>query len=401
MLKKLGPGILVTAAFIGPGTITTASACGADYGFALLWALLFSVVATIILQEMAARLGLVTGEGLSEALRNTFHGPLRLLVIVLVILAIGVGNTAYQAGNIIGAAIGMETVVGLSRPVWCLLVGAVAFVLLGVGIYKVMEKFLIVLVLLMSAVFLTTMLLVKPDVLGILSGMFTPRVPSGAVLTIVALIGTTVVPYNLFLHSGSVREKWDASIPLPQALRESRLDTTVSVALGGFITMAITVTAAAAFFGSGLAISPTNMAQQLRPVLGPAAPYFFTFGMLAAGISSAVTAPLAAAYATCGVLGWSRDLSDPKFRMIWVPVLVIGTIAAAAGGSPIQAILFAQAANGILLPISAVFLLVIMNRKALLGNHSNSFWVNVLGGIVVLVVSALGCFKLLEVFGVV
>ncbi|MCA9068723.1 MAG: Nramp family divalent metal transporter, partial [Planctomycetaceae bacterium] len=114
MLKKLGPGILVTAAFIGPGTITTASAAGAHFGFALLWALVFSVGATIILQEMAARLGLVTGEGLSEALRNTFQGPLRLLMIILVILAIGVGNTAYQAGNIIGAAIGMESVFNLS-----------------------------------------------------------------------------------------------------------------------------------------------------------------------------------------------------------------------------------------------------------------------------------------------
>jgi manganese transport protein len=399
MLKKLGPGILVTAAFIGPGTITTATACGAHFGFALLWALFFSVVATIILQEMAARLGLVTGKGLSEALRHTFHGPLRLLVIVLVILALGVGNSAYQAGNIIGAAIGMEMLVGMSRPVWCIVIGVVAFLLLGVGIYKVMEKFLIVLVLLMSAVFLTTMLLVKPDVLGMLSGMFTPQVPSGAVLTIVALIGTTVVPYNLFLHSGSVREKWDASIPLPQALRESRLDTTVSVALGGFITMAVTVTAAAAFFGSDRTFSATNMAQQLEPVLGPGATYFFSFGMLAAGISSAVTAPLAAAYATCGVLGWSRELNDPRFRMIWATVLAIGTIAAAAGGSPIQAILFAQAANGILLPISAIFLLIIMNRTALLSNYRNRLWTNVLGGIVVLVVSALGCLKLLEVFG--
>lgn len=399
MLKKLGPGILVTAAFIGPGTITTASAAGAQFGFALLWALVFSVFATIVLQEMSARLGLVTGEGLSEALRNTFQGTLRVLMIVLVILAIGVGNTAYQAGNIIGAAMGMEALFGLSRPVWCVVVGATAFILLGIGLYKVMEKFLIVLVLLMSGVFLTTMLLVQPDVLGILGGMFTPRIPAGSALTIVALIGTTVVPYNFFLHSGSVREKWDADTPLPKALRESRIDTTMSVALGGFITMAISVTAAVAFFGSEAEFSATNMADQLKPVLGPGAKYFFAFGMLSAGISSAITAPLAAAYATCGVLGWSRDLKNPKFRMIWGTILVVGTIGAACGGSPLQAILFAQAANGILLPISAIFLLVIMNRKSLLSNYQNGLWANVLGGIVVLVVTGLGVLQLLKVFG--
>lgn len=400
VLKKLGPGILVTAAFIGPGTITTASAAGAHFGFALLWALLFSVFATIVLQEMAARLGLVTGEGLSEALRNTFHGALRLMMIVLVILAIGVGNTAYQAGNIIGAAIGMETLFGLSRPLWCILIGAVAFLFLGVGLYKVMEKFLIVLVLLMSAMFLTTMLLVKPDILGILAGMFIPRFPTGSGLTIVALIGTTVVPYNLFLHSGSVREKWNASVPLSQALRESRVDTTMSVALGGFITMAIAVTSAAAFFGSETEFSATNMAEQLTPVLGWGAKYFFAFGMLSAGISSAITAPLAAAYATCGVLGWSRDLRDPRFRMIWATVLVVGTIGAACGGSPLQAILFAQAANGVLLPISAIFLMVIMNRKALLSDYQNKLGANVLGGIVVLVVSILGGLQLLKALGI-
>lgn len=402
MLKKLGPGILVTAAFIGPGTITTASQAGASFGFTLLWALVFAVFATIILQEMAARLGLVSGAGLSEAVRGSFKGPLRISAIVLVILAIGVGNTAFQAANITGAAIGMTSLFKESpSAIWCVLIGILALLLLGAGIYKIMEKFLIGLVLLMSVVFLITMVLVGPDVPAMLSGMVTPSIPSGSGLTIIALIGTTVVPYNLFLHSGSVREKWDADTPLPQALKESKFDTTISVALGGLITMAITVSAAAALTTPGQQFDPNAMAEQLRPALGPLAEYFFPFAMLAAGISSAITAPLAGAYATCGVLGWSRDLKDPKFRAIWATILVVGTILAALVGKPTEAILFAQALNGVLLPISSIFLLVIMNQKNLLGEFRNGLWNNVLGVIVVVIVSLLGVVQLLSAVGLV
>lgn len=399
MLKKLGPGILVTAAFIGPGTITTASAAGANFGLALLWTLLFSVVATIVLQEMAARLGLVSGAGLADALRVSFHGPTRVLVIALILIAIAFGNAAYQAGNVIGASMGLETVFGLNRSLWCIVVGVLAFGLLSIGVYRLIEKVLIVLVLLMSLVFITTMVLVKPEVTAILSGLVTPAIPSGSVLTIVALIGTTVVPYNLFLHSSSVAEKWDKSVPLTRALKESRADTAISVSIGGFITMAIVITAAAAFFGTGAKFSAENMALQLEPVLGAGAKYFFAAGMLAAGISSAVTAPLAGAYATSGALGWPRDLADKRFRAIWAAILVAGTLAAASGGSPVQAILFAQASNGILLPVSAIFLLVVMNRESLLGEHRNRLAANIFGGIVVAVATGLGGLKLLQVSG--
>ena len=143
------------------------------------------------------------------------------------------------------------------------------------------------------------------------------------------------------------------------------------------------------------------MAEQLRPTLGSMAEYFFPFAMLAAGISSAITAPLAGAYATCGVLGWSRDLKSPKFRAIWATILVIGTVVAALVGEPKDAIIFAQALNGVLLPISSIFLLIIMNRAALLSEHRNKVWNNVLGGIVVIVVSVLGVIQLLKALGVI
>jgi Mn2+/Fe2+ NRAMP family transporter len=388
------------AAFIGPGTVTTASKAGAEYGFALLWALLFSVFATLVLQEMAARLGLVTGKGLSEALREHFHNPLfRALAIALVLLAIGFGNAAYESGNITGASLGLAAITPWPTQWWALVVGGTAFALLATGRYRVVERGLIALVVVMSTVFLVTMVLVKPDWGAVLRGLAVPSLPSGSTLVVIALIGTTVVPYNLFLHASSVREKWPPGFSVDAALQESRWDSLLSIGLGGLITLAIISTAAVAFFGTDTAFSAATIAQQLEPALGPAAKYFFAIGLLAAGLTSAVTSPLAAAYAVSGALGWPPDLADRRFRLVWMLVLGAGTLAAALGTRPISAIVFAQAANGFLLPVVAFYLLYVMNNPRLLGDYRNRLASNLVGGAVVLVVAGLGVFKLLQVAG--
>jgi manganese transport protein len=393
-LRNLGPGLLVTAAFIGPGTVTTASVAGASTGYALLWAIVFSIFATIVLQEMSARLGVVSREGLGEALRTTFDNPvLKWGAVLLVVVAIAFGNAAFETGNITGAALGLETLSGVSPQIWAIIVGIVAFALLMSGAYRIIERALVVLVIVMSVVFIVTAIIViRPgDVGNILAGAFVPSIPSGALITVVALIGTTVVPYNLFLHASSVQEKWPESVPTQEALAESRTDTTISIVLGGLITVAILATGAAAFFGTGTEIEDAGqMAEQLEPLLGPLAKYFFAIGILSAGVTSAITAPLAAAYATSGALGWERNLRGWKFRAVWLIVLVVGTVLAALGTNPVAAIVFAQAANGVLLPIIAIFLLFVMNRADLLGEFKNSTVANILGVIIVLFAIGLG-----------
>ena len=396
-MKGFGPGFLVTAAFIGPGSIATASVAGANFGFVLLWALLFSLVATIVLQEMAARLGLVSGSGLSQALRSTFSNPIISRCAVVLVAAIGVGNAAYEAGNISGAALGLATITPLSGSLCALIIGILSALLLSTGGYKVLEPVLIILVLVMSSVFVVTMLLVDVDYGALFSGLFTPQIPEGSARTIIALIGTTVVPYNLFLHANAVQEKW-RNVPLETALTESRKDTLVSIGLGGLITLAVMSTAAVAFFQTGNPFSAQSLATQLEPVLGSGANYFFAFGLVAAGLTSAITAPLAAAYAVSGALGWPSDFADRRFRAIGLTVLTIGTVFAAVGTKPIAAILFAQAANGLLLPIIAVFLLIIMNRSDLLGDHRNKWAANVIGGMVVVTVASLGAFNIVKLF---
>jgi manganese transport protein len=401
-LKNFGPGFLVTAAFIGPGTITTASVAGSSFGFTLLWAVIFSLFATMVLQEMTGRLGLVSRKGLSETLTTASINPFsRIITAILVIAAIAIGNTAFEVGNITGAALGLETLTGISFQVWTFFIGVAAFLILASGMYKTIEKVLIALVVVMSFVFLFTAVIVHPDLKEVMKGMILPTIPKRSLIMIIALIGTTVVPYNLFLHASTVQEKWPESIPLHQALKESRLDIILSITLGGVITLSIIITAASTFFYKNIEMKDAMMmAQQLEPIFGSTARYLFSLGLFAAGLTSSVTAPLAAAYATAGVLGWTRNLKDRRFQAVWITVIAVGTIIALFGQNPVTIIIIAQATNGILLPIIAVFLLVMMNKTDLMGDYRNGFTANSLGIIAILSIIVLGLAKLIGIFGV-
>ncbi len=406
-LRSMGPGILIAAAFIGPGTITTCTLAGARFGYALLWGLLFSVFATIVLQEMTARLGIVSRMGLGEALNKQFTSKLsRALAIFLVLSAIVIGNAAYETGNILGATLGVEhtskitsinTLWGEIRP-WGIVIGLLAFVVLITGSYKALEKILTGLVVLMGVSFLSTAIMIGPELLPMLKGLVIPTIPKGGLLILVGLIGTTVVPYNLFLHASIVQEKWKSA----DALKTARIDLILSMILGGIISVSVVVSSAAAFFGPGTEIKgASGLAVQLEPLLGSWAGISMSLGLFAAGITSAITAPLAAAYATAGMLNWKVNLKSWKFRTVWMIILFVGVLFSTIGFKPIQAIVFAQITNGILLPVIAIYLLVIMNSRRVLGEHTNKIFQNILSFIVVLVMVLLGTRSILLATGII
>lgn len=396
-LKNIGPGAMVAAAFIGPGTVTTATIAGASYGYTLLWAILFSTFATLILQEMAARLGIIGGMGIGDAIRHKVtNQALKIAASLLVIGAILVGNAAYEAGNISGAVLGFPQFAGGTINPLIIAIGILAFLLLFSGKYKLIERSLVILVSIMGIVFFVAALMLQPNWSKVLQGLFIPSAPDGALMLVVGLIGTTVVPYNLFLHASSVRQRWSGE----RDLMLSRWDTALSVILGGIITMAILITATVAFQGQEKTVnSAADLAVQLQPLLGDWAHTFIALGFLAAGLSSSITAPLAAAYATSEIAGWERNLTGRRFRIVWIFVLVIGVLFSSLGFKPTAVIVFAQFANGLLLPIIAGFLLWIMNDKQLLGKYVNSLIINILGIGVVLITIGLGLRSILKVFG--
>lgn len=342
------------------------------------------------------RIGLVTRLGLAEALRTAFQSQLaRGLIVTLVVIAIGVGNAAYEAGNLIGAVLGAGELLPVTKPLLLLGIAGSAALLLASGHYRTLETVLSGLVALMAAVFGITAVAVLPEY-----GDRTSSTATGAdyTLTAIALIGTTVVPYNLFLQASAVQQRWPATLAVAGALREARADTFIAIGLGGLVTLSIMSTAAVAFFGNDTALNAATLASQLEPTLGTLAGPAFAGGLLAAGLTSAITAPLAAAWALCGALGWSTELKAPGFRAIWAGVLGFGTLVALLDINPIAAILLAQAANGLLLPVVAVLLLWMANQQSLLDRARNGWLANTIGASVVLAVTLLGGYRLWGAF---
>lgn len=404
-LKKFfGPSTLVAAAFIGPGTVTVCTLAGVRSGYLLLWALLFSIVATIILQEMTGRLGIITRKGFGEAIREQLGHPiLKIAGMLLVLSAIVVGNIAYEGGNISGAVLGWEeffigfdvTLNGIKIGLTSVLIGGIAFWVLFFGNFERIVNIMTLLVGVMSIVFVTTAIMIQPDIIAILKGLLIPTANPDELLTVIALIGTTVVPYNLFLHASTVQERYSSYSQLPLM----RVENAVGITLGGIVSICIVITSAAASDGSLAEVnSASDMAKQLEPLLGNWARSFMGIGLFAAGITSAVTAPLAAAYATKGLLGWKGDLKDIRFRVVWMVVLFTGMLFSAFSINPVKLIEFAQVANGITLPVIALFLLYIMNKPLLLGTNRNSTRQNVYAVLVIVVTLVVGFRSLNSVF---
>lgn len=375
---------VIAAAFIGPGTVTTAAKSGADYGVALLWALVFSTLATLVLQEASARLTAASGRDLARALRESYRrGPGGPLVLVLVIGAIGLGCAAYEAGNLLGAAAGAGLIMGISPSSLALVAGVLAGALLWVGAPKAVAHALSALVAVMGVAFLVTGLSVLPPLGELVRGAFVPVAPAGSGLLVLGLVGTTVVPYNLFLGSG---------LAAGQKLEEIRFGLAVAVLLGGLISMGIVVVGASldGSFAFGA------LADELATRLGPWAAQLFGWGLAAAGLTSAVTAPLAAALTARGLFGegpederWSPR--SWRYRSVWLTVLAVGVGFGVSGVRPVPAILLAQALNGVLLPVAAIFLLLAVNDRRLLGPDAlNGPLANGVTAVVVAVTVALG-----------
>lgn len=393
--SSFGPGFLVTAAFIGPGTVTTCSLAGANFGYALIFALMFAVITTIILQGMTGRLSLGSGLDLAQSLRGHSQNRwTRILFIILTLSSITLGCAAYEAGNIIGGSLGLNLITPVPQKVWVVLITLVAMLILGAKKYRLVEKVLIFLVFIMSLSFIMTLIIIKPDISAILRG-FIPTFPKNSLFIVLALIGTTVVPYNLFLHSSAVKEKWKTK----EDLKNVNRDLLLAVCLGGFISISIVVTSAVAFHAGGIPLeNGIQMAQQLKPLFGSFTNIIFGIGFFAAGMSSAITAPYAAAFASSGILNWKGGQNSKGFRAVWMGVLLAGMTVSLLNLKPLSVIVFAQVANGIILPMASIFLLVVLNNRRQMGQLVNTLCQNIIGGIIILIVSALGLWNIFKLF---
>ncbi|PTJ20489.1 manganese transporter [Staphylococcus succinus] len=392
ILKSIGPGMIITASFIGPGTVTTMSQGGAGFGYSLLWAVVFSIIATIVLQEMIIRLSLVTREGLGEAIQELFSNKIgKLMIVWFTLIAVTIGCAAYISGDLIGTSLGASYLLNIPENIVAPIIGVIILLIGLFGNYRFLEKIMIFLMVLMGVIFITTMVVIKPDILGILKGIFVPTIPNGSIITVIALIGTTVVPYNFFIHSTAVHERFGDI----KALKFARWDTIISITIGGIISAAILIAAATLMHGKEIT-SVIQLAGPLKPVLGDAAPVTISIGLFAAGLSSAIASPTGAAATISSLLGWKGGMESKKYKYVFTLIIIVGIITSALGFEPLQVLLVAQALNGIILPVIAILIFIIINKKNLMGHYVNTIWLNIIGGFVVLVVSFLGLYSLVD-----
>jgi len=374
---------VIAAAFIGPGTVTTAAQAGSDFRFALAWALAFSVVACLVLQEAAGRISVLTGSELGSAIRGRFTGSTwGEAAPLLVASGIILGCAAYEAGNLLGGVAGVRLVLDFSPSLLTLITAAAAALLLFTGRVRWIARILGSLVAVMGVAFLVTAVRLGPDLPGLLRGLLVPGISAGSTVLVLGLVGTTVVPYNLFLGSALAKGS---------GLREMRYGLAVAVIGGGVISVGVLVVGSA--LGGGLEYE--RLAAVLGDRLGKGAEVSLGVGLFAAGFTSAITAPLAAALAARSLLGISDDprwaARSPRFRAVWAGVLATGMIFGVSGVRPIPVIILAQAFNGFVLPLVAVFLWIAMNDRRLLGDEGvNSRPQNLVTGLVVLVCVILG-----------
>lgn len=398
MKITVGPGVMVAAAFVGPGTVTTASVAGASSGVSLLWAVAISVLATIVLQELSIRSALSTNQDLAPLIRQFGHDrgwgvPIALLILC----SVGLGNAAYQSGNLAGAAMGLSGATPVRFIHAVLVTGSFAAGLILVDRYRLLERAMLILVGLMTCLLTGLAVACLPELITA-HRQVVSNVHAFDATVVLALIGTTVVPYNLFLHATAVRHRW-SGIALADALRQARIESAGAIVVGGVVTAAIMIVATVVIAGdtSRPALEALQVGIDQRfPDIGR---WAMGAGLFAAGLTSAIAAPVAAGWAVCGVMGWNTSSGSKAFKGVALMVLAVGMLFAIFAARPVALIVLAQATNAVLLPLVALVLLAIVNSPLIPHDYRNGWPQNLIVTGVIGVVLLLAATKLLSLFG--
>jgi len=377
-LGVMGPGLIAGLAGNDAGGIATYSALGAETGFRMLWILPVTTLMLVVVLEMAARMGAVTGQGLGDLIRDEFGIRWTLFAMIVLLIANGANIVAEFAG----AAAALE-IFGIPRYVTVPLVAAGIWALVVFAGYRLVERvFLSVAVVFLA--YVVSAFVAGPNWGEVGRALVTPSVsfePS-TLLLMVATVGTTVTPYMFFYLQSSVADKGLG----PEELPLERADAILGGVWTNLIALFIVVVTAVTLFPRGIHVveSAEQAALALAPVAGNFAKGLFAFGLFGASVLAATVMPLTTSYAVCESFGWesgiSRKFSEaPVFMGLYTALIAIGVIVVLVPGLPlIGVIVVSQNLNGILLPIVLVFMLRLVNKPRLMGAHTNPAWLNVL-----------------------
>jgi Mn2+/Fe2+ NRAMP family transporter len=394
----LGPGIVTGSVDNDAGGITMYSVAGAMYGYRLLWTLLPSFIALVTVQEMNARMGVVTGKGLADLIRESFGVRITFYISIFLLLA-DVGNTATEFAGVAGSM----NIFGVNKYISVPIAAIAVWVLVLKGNYKFAERiFLLFSIFLLS--YVVSAIMAKPDWKSISNALISPTIQSDGVYiaTVLGLVGTTVAPWMQFYMQSAVIEKGLKISDYKFTLWDVTLGCIATVVVAFFIIVAC----AATLNVNGVQINEAaDAAAALRPLAGALASQLFAFGLFVASIFSAAILPLATAFYICEAFGFEAGIDKkfseaPQFYSLFTIIILIGAGIILIPGAPLIAItIWTQVLNAILLPVVLICMMIIVNNKEIMEEHTNNSVQNVIGWATTIVLILLSAFLLLSGLG--
>lgn len=400
MLRYLGPGFLVTVGFIDPGNWATNIAGGSQFGYSLLWVITLSTLMLILLQHMAAHLGIVTGECLAEACRTYFSRKLNFLLGGSIMAAC----IATALAEFLGAAFGVSLILGWPLWISSLAAGFAVLALVAVQKYDQIEHLIIAFVSIIGFCYIFELWIVKPDWGAAARAAVVPELSSSTIFIAMGMLGAVVMPHNLYLHSEVIQKRnWVATDPARkrQLLRYEFLDTLLAMGAGWLINCAMVVVAAAVFFRNGVTVTDIlQAADTLRPLAGNLARTLFAVALLCAGISSSITACLAGGTVFTGFLGKEIDPQKVWFRAGVLVTAIPALIMVVLQRDAFKTLIWSQVVLSMQLPLTILPLIWLTRSRKVMGAYANGRTENALMYLAGTVVIVLNVLLLLDFFGV-
>jgi len=397
LLAVVGPGIITANVDNDAGGIATYSVAGAHYGYSLLWMMPLVAIALVIIQEMSARLGVVTGKGLADLIREGLGVKWTTLILGMLLFV----NLANTVSEFAGVAASME-IFGVSKYLSVPIAAVGVWFLIVKGNYKTTERIFLV----ASAIYLSYVIsgfMAKPDWASVLHASITPsfQFEAGYVTIFVTIIGTTIAPWMQFYQQSSIVDK---GIKIEEYNYE-KVDVLVGSIFAVLVAAFIMIACAATIFKTGARIDGAkDAALALGPLAGENATILFALGLLNASLFSAAILPLSTAYTVCEAFGWESSISHnwkdaPMFFGIYTALIVLGAaIILLPIKSLIEAMMLSQTFNGVLLPVILITMLTLINDRHIMGKYTNGRIFNILAWITVVILILLAVILVLTTF---
>lgn len=397
LFSFLGPGFLVTVGFIDPGNWATNIEGGSRFGYELLWVITLSTLMLIVIQNMAARLGIATGKSLAVNIREHFPKPVSAFLGVTIVVAC----VATDVAELLGGAIGFNLLFGM--PLW---LGAFITVLLEIFLivsqrYHRIEIIIMGFLAIIAACYLVEILIVKPDWGVLAPSIVVPSVNRASIYVAMAILGAVVMPHNIFLHSNVIHSrKWGISEDEKLALvRYEKADTLAAMILGWLVNSAMIIVAAAVFFGHNVVVDSIEQASvTLRPLAGPLAGFLFAVALVFAGVGSSVTSSMAEVNVITGFLGKPEDPRTVLYRISVFITAIPSFLVIFLAMDTFRILIFSQVVLSVQLPFTLIPLLILCRDPKRMGRLRSSATEFVAAVVISAVVIGLNLYLLYSTF---